>query len=109
MMYFINKQLREEQKAHGVDFAAVTCDKKIDEPCALSPEYTWHKKREVERIFLVKYDSRGQSTWYYVFVVEDDKKMWLCTEKVQKTNAAVERSINLGGSTRVLAGERPSQ
>lgn len=51
MMYFINKQLREEQKAQGVDFAAVTCDKSIDEPCALSPEYTWQKKSEAERIF----------------------------------------------------------
>lgn len=109
MMYFINKQLREEQKAHGVDFAAVTCDKNIDEPCALSPEYTWHKKNEAERIFLVKGDDRDRPAWYYVLVVDDDEKMRLFIEKIQKTNA-VERSIDLTNYGQVLEsgwGEDP--
>ena len=97
-MYFINKQLREE---HGVDFAAVACDKNIDEPCVLSPEYTWHKKSEAERIFLVKGDDRGRPAWYYVLVVDDDEKMRLFIEKMQKTNV-VESSIDLTNYGQVL-------
>ena len=50
----------------------------------------------------MKYDNRSRSTWYYVLVVEDDEKMWLCTEKIQRTNAAVERSINLSNCGEVL-------
>lgn len=109
MTYFINKQLREEQKAHGVDFAAVACEKNIDEPCVLSPKYTWHMKSEADRIFLVKGDDRGRPAWYYVLIEDDDEKMRLFTEKIQKTND-VERSIDLTNYGQVLEsgwGEDP--
>ena len=66
-------------------------------------------KSEADRIFLVKGDDRGRPAWYYVLILDDDEKMRLFTEKIQKTND-VERSIDLTKYGQVLEsgwGEDP--
>ena len=44
MSYYLGKQMRDNQHSFGTNFTSLRCGKKIEEPCALSPDYTWHKQ-----------------------------------------------------------------
>jgi len=101
MSYFLTKQLSERQKALGIDFTKLTCGKRINEPCALSPDYTWHKKREGERVFLVKGKDRGRAAWHYILLVDDDETIRLFIENTQGANAG-KNSIDVSNYGQVL-------
>ena len=75
-------ELREEQHTLGIDFTHVQCKKSIDEPCAISSEFTWQRRSESERIFLVRGKDRGKPAWHYVLLVDDDETIKLFHEKV---------------------------
>ena len=101
MSYFLTKQLSEKQKTLGVDFTKLTCGKRIDEPCALSPDYTWHKKSEGDRVFLVRGKDRGRAAWHYVLLVDDDETIRLFIENTQGANAGM-KSIDVSNYGQVL-------
>ncbi len=64
---FIEKFLQIRQP----DFTEITCGKSWDEECAFSPDFTFHRRRETNRIFLVKGTDRGRKIWCYVLLVRD--------------------------------------
>ena len=81
--YYMNGwKLRENQHTYGIDFTSVQCKKMIDEPCALSPEFTWQRRDESERIFLVRGKDRGREAWHYVLLVDDEETIKQFREKI---------------------------
>ena len=80
--YMDGWKLRETQHTSGINFTDVQCKKMIDEPCALSPEFTWQRRSESERIFLVRGKDRGREAWHYVLLVDDDEIIKQFREKV---------------------------
>ena len=81
--YNFRSNLRETQHSYGIDFTRIQCSKKFEEPCALSPNYTWHKENEANRVFLVRGKDRGRPAWHYVLVVDDEDTIKLFHEKVK--------------------------
>ncbi len=53
------------------DFTRITCDKTWDEGCALSPDSTFHRRRETDRIAIVQGEDEGKKAWHYVLLVND--------------------------------------
>ena len=96
MTYF--QKLKEEIKAHGVDFAAVACGKNIVY-CLLSTHGTRRAKQKESpwRNTTIEVDQPGIMSWQ-----QRMRKRCGCAEKIQKTNAAVESSINLSNCGEVL-------
>ena len=83
MAYCLGKELRETQHSYGIDFTRIRCDKKFEEPCALSSNFTWHKKNECSRVFLVRGKDRGRPAWHFVLLVDDEDTIKLFHEKVK--------------------------
>ena len=84
MAYYIGgMKLRETQHTFGANFTQLRCGhKQIEEPCTLSPEFTWQKKSDSERVFLVKGTDRSRPAWHYVLVVDDEETVKTFHEKV---------------------------
>ena len=73
--FWTSKQLLETQTTYTTDSSKLCCsNKSITEPCTLKPGYTWRKKEEGRRIYLVRSKDRGRLilSWQYVLVVDDD-------------------------------------
>ena len=83
MSYYLGKKLREMQHSYGINFTRIRCGKKFEEPCALSPNYTWHKENEGNRVFLVRGKDRSRPAWHYVLLVDDEDTIKAFHEKVK--------------------------
>ena len=78
-LYVRGNRYEIEQGQHicNLDNTAVTCKCGLtfEDPCALKEGYTWHKKGEAERTYLVRGKDRGRPAWHYVLVVDDDETL----------------------------------
>ncbi len=93
------------------DFTEITCSEDIENECALSPDFTFHKRRETDRIFFVKGTNRGRKAWYCVLLVDDHETIRIFKEKTQGELGGTE-DVNLGDYGEVLrsgSGEEPPQ
>lgn len=68
-----------------IDNTFITCkkDANIEDSCSLPEDYTWHKKSEAERVFLVRGKDRGKPSWHYVQVVDDEETIDLFHKMVK--------------------------
>ncbi len=55
-----NKEISPDQTTCCKDFTRITCGKSWEEECALSPDFTFHRHRETDRIFLTCGKDRGR-------------------------------------------------
>ena len=94
----IGIELRATQHSSGGNFTQLRCGKTIDEPCALTLNYTWQRKSESERIFLVRGKDRGQPAWHYVLLVDDEETIRIFKEKT----AGGSESIDVANYGQVL-------
>lgn len=80
-------QLSENQHPRKVSTLQITCESKsINNPCTLRPDYTWTKKREAERVYLVNGldNERGYAVWQYVMLVDDEVTVEMFKEAVKQ-------------------------
>ncbi len=71
---FDNMELRPTQHSCGYDFTYFRCKaEKPEDTCTFSPDYTWHKRSQSQRVRLVRGKDNGRPAWYYVLLVDDDK------------------------------------
>ena len=80
-------QLSENQHLRKVSTLQITCESKsINNPCTLRPDYTWRKKREAERVYLVNGldNERGNTVWQYVMLVDDELTTKMFKEAVKQ-------------------------
>ena len=73
MSYYINTKLRENQHSFGINFTDITCGSKIEESCALSPNFSWQNKSDGERVYLVRGKDGERPAWHYVLLVDDEE------------------------------------
>ncbi len=64
------KEIRDGQHTSGLDFTAVQCKSKIDEPCTRIPGLTW----KGGKIIKVTGEAKGRPVWHYVLVDEETIK-----------------------------------
>ena len=74
LTYYTTMELNESQHCYGVNTTRITCQKSIEEACALRPEFTWRNWREGERIHLVRGKGHGRAAWHYVLLDDDPEK-----------------------------------
>ena len=103
MAYYVDgKKLRDGQNTFGFNFTQVRCSKKwIEDPCTLSPDFTWQRFSEKDRIFLVRGNDHGRPAWHYVLLVDDDKTIKIFKERTQGAAAGTE-SIDVAGYGQIL-------
>ena len=101
-------EVEQHQHICSFDNTTITCKEGLsfEDPCALLEDYTWHKKREMERIHLVRGEDKGRRAWYYLLVKND--------EMVERFHAERKRDefINLGHYGQILKsgyGENPPE
>ena len=104
MAYYGGRKLRETQHSYGINFTAIQCDKKFEEPCALSPDYTWRKRNEGNRVYLVRGKDRSRPAWHYVLLVDDEDTVKAFHEKVKEGTVDV---ANYGEVLKSGWGENP--
>ncbi len=71
--YRPDKEIHDGQHTSALDFTTVRCKSKIDEPCIMAPESTWHQWSTAQRVMIVPGEDKGQLVWYYVLVVDDEE------------------------------------
>ena len=57
--------------------------KSIEEPCALSPNLTWQRHKQEERVYLVRGKDKGRPAWHYVLLVDDEETIQKFKDKVK--------------------------
>ena len=80
-------QISESQHLRSVTTLQITCESKsINDPCTLRPDYTWRKKREADRVYLVRGQDhqRGCLVWLYVMLVDDEETVERFKEAVRQ-------------------------
>ena len=101
MSYYLGKKLRETQHSYGVNSTVIRCGKKFEGPCALSPEFTWHKWHANQRVYLVRGKDRGRPAWHYVLLIDDEETIKIFKEKTQGEAAGTE-TIDINNFGEVL-------
>ena len=101
MSYYLGEKIKETQHSFGLDFTRIRCGKKFEEPCALSPKYTWHTWNENQRVFLVRGNDRGRPAWHYVLLVDDEETIKIFKQKTQ-AEAAGTHTIDINDYGQVL-------
>ncbi len=89
--WMYNKELHESQHPFGINFTALYCGKTPIEPCACtSPKYTWMKRYQGDRLYLVRDKDRGRPAWQYVVLKDDEETICEFRKKVASStfNAA---------------------
>ena len=104
MSYFVTKKFSDSQHSFGINFTDVRCGKGINEPCTLAPDYTWQRRSEGERVFLVRGKDRGRPAWHYVLLVDDDEMVGEFQDKVKGGTVDV---ANYGQVLKSGWGEQP--
>ena len=81
-------EVDQQQNICNIDNSVITCKKGFgfEDPCSLKEDYTWYKKGEAERVFLVRGKDRGKPAWHYVMVVDDDETLDKFRTEVKKGN-----------------------
>ena len=100
-------QVSESQHLRKVTTLQISCEStSINDPCTLRPNYTWRKKREADRVYLVRRQDHqcGCPVWLYVLLVDDEETV----EKFKE--AARQRRVDVRDYGQVLQsgqGENP--
>lgn len=84
-------EVEQGQHIRNIDNTVVTCKKaaSYDEPCLLLGDYTWHKKGEGERVYLVRGKDNGKPAWHYVLVVDDEETTEMFLAQIKSGNLDV--------------------
>ncbi len=80
---WLRREISPDQTTCCIDFTEITCGKSWDEECAFSPDFTFHRRREINRIFLTRGTDGGRKAWYYVLLVDDPETIRIFKEKTQ--------------------------
>ena len=78
-----SKEISPDQTTCGMDFTKLTCGKSWDEECAHSPDFTFHRRRDAKRIYIVNGTCRGRKAWHYVLLVDDPETARIFKERTQ--------------------------
>ena len=82
--------LQPTQHSCGYDFTKYRCkENDREEPCTFPSDYTWHKRSQSQRVYLVRGKDRGRPAWHYVLLVDDDKTIDRFHETVSAGNVDV--------------------
>lgn len=78
-------KVEEHQHLGNLDSTHVACKNGLtfEDPCALKGDYTWHKKGEGDRTYLVRGKDKERPAWHYIRVVDDDEILDMFLEKVK--------------------------
>ena len=75
LLYVVGEgqQVARGQHVQGVDATRVTCGEQQGawQSCRLLEDYTWRRKGEGERVFLVRGVDRGRRCWHYLLMREE--------------------------------------
>ncbi len=71
------------------DFTEVRCKSKIDEPCTMAPGSTWQQWSTAQRIYTVRGKDRGQPSWHYILLVDDEDTIREFHDKVKEGHVDV--------------------
>jgi hypothetical protein len=84
-------EVEQYQHIRNLDGTVVACKSGLtfEDPCALTENYTWHKKSEAERTYLVRGKDKGRPAWHYVLVVDDDETLEMFHTHVKSGNVDV--------------------
>ncbi len=111
LLVWLNKEISPGQTTCCRDFTSITCGKSWDEECALSPDFTFHRRRETKRMFLVWGTDRGKKAWHYILLVDDPDTIRIFKEKTQGELRGTQE-VNLTDYGEILKsgfGEEPPQ
>ena len=76
-------EVAKDQHLSSVDSTALRCGvKSIEDRCVLSPDSTWQRRQQEERVYLVRGKDKGRPAWHYVLLVDDDETIKKFKEKV---------------------------
>ncbi len=81
---FRSEEIHDDQHPSGIDFTAVQCNNKIDQPCTMAPQSTWQQWSNERIICKVRSKDRGQPAWYYVLLEDDEDNIQTFLTKVNK-------------------------
>ena len=87
MSFYFDRKLRETQHSYAIDFTIIRCNAKFEESCTLSPDFTWQKRSESNRIYLVRGVDHGRPAWHYVLLIDDEETLRIFKEKTQGSEA----------------------
>ena len=84
-------EIEQNQRVSDIDSTVITCKKGVTfkDSCSLPDDYTWHKKSEEDRVYLVRGKDRGKQAWHYVLVVDDEEMVEMFLAKVKSGNVEV--------------------
>ena len=84
-------EIEQNQRVSYIDSTVITCKKGVTfkDSCSLPDDYTWHKKSEEDRVYLVRGKDRGKQAWHYVLVVDDEEMVEMFLAKVKSGNVDV--------------------
>ncbi len=106
IIYYINrKEIHDDQHTSGLDFTAVQCNNKIDQPCTMALNSTWQQWNRGKRTYLVRGEDRGRRVWHYLLLVDDEETM---KEFHQKMGGSVDFA-DYGQILKSGWGEDPSE
>ena len=84
LFVYQSKEIGPDQTTYGIDFTSITCKRGIDDMCALSPDFTFKKQKDMDRIYLVRGKDKGREAWHYVLLVDDTETQKLFKEKLKE-------------------------
>lgn len=84
-------EIEQGQHHRSLDSTSIACKigATFEDPCSLPEDYTWHKKSETERVYLVRGKDQGRPAWHYIMVVDDDEALDLFHKTVKSGNVDV--------------------
>jgi len=84
-------EVEQGQHIRNLDNTVVTCKKGLShsDPCLLPNDFTWHKKNEGDRVYLVRGKDKGMECWHYLLVVDDDETIEMFHAKIRSGNIDV--------------------
>ncbi len=84
-------EIEQGQHTINIDNTVITCkkDKTVKDQCSLPDDYTWQKKCEGERVFLVRGKDHGRKAWHYILVVDDEETIDSFLDMVKSGNIDV--------------------
>ena len=80
---WLHKEISPGQTTYCIDFTRIICGKSWDEKCALSPDFTFHRRRETGRMAIVRDTDKGRKAWHYILLVDDPETIHIFKEKTQ--------------------------
>lgn len=84
-------EVEQGQHIRNIDNTVITCKKGAGykDPCMLQDDFTWHKKSEGERVYLVRGKDKGRECWHYVLVVDDEQTLDMFHKMIKSGNIDV--------------------